>query len=74
LDWVENNVAKLIDADGREADTPGLEKYLERPNEVGYSYLFPVDEDLTGWTFIYETPAGIAEIPVDYELKNIPLP
>ena len=75
LDWVENNVAKLIDENGKEADPPGLEQYLERENEVGYSYQFVVDgDDLKGWTFVYETPAGIAEIPVEYELKNIPLP
>lgn len=74
LDWVENNVAQLIDPDGKPADEPGLEKYLERGNEVGYSYLFPVDSDLKGWKFVYKTPAGIAQIPVDFELKDITLP
>lgn len=75
LDWVENNVAKLIAPDGKEADPPGLEQYLQRENEVGYSYQFVIDgDDLKGWTFVYETPAGIAELPVEYELKNIPLP
>lgn len=74
LDWVENNVAQLVDPDGKPADEPGLEKYLERGNEVGYSYLFPVDADLKGWKFVYKTPAGIAQIPVKYELKNITLP
>lgn len=74
LDWVENNVIQLIDPDGKPADEPGYEKYLERDSEVGYSYIFPVEGDLKGWKLIYTTPAGIAEIPVEYELKDISLP
>ena len=64
----------LVDADGKQADEPNYEKYLERTNEVGFSYLFPVSGELTGYTFIYRTPAGIAEVPVDYELNGIKLP
>jgi hypothetical protein len=74
LDWVSNNEAILLDANGRQADEPNYEKYLERENEVGFSYLFPVSGPLTGYTFIYKTPSGIAEVPIDYELKDITLP
>ena len=74
LDWVENNGIQLIDPDGKEADQPGYEKYLERDSEVGYSYIYPVEGDLKGWKLIYTTPAGIAEVPVEYELKGISLP
>ena len=74
LDWVENNQILLFDADGRRADEPGLEKTLERENEVGYRYLFPVEGDLKGWKLVYKTPAGVSQLPVRYELKNISLP
>ena len=74
LDWVSNNEAILLDANGKQADEPNYEKYLERENEVGFSYLFPVSGPLTGYTFIYKTPSGIAEVPIDYELKDITLP
>ena len=74
LEWVENNIVQLLDPDGKPADEPGYEKYLERNSEVGYRYMFPVEEDLKGWKLIYTTPAGIAEVPVEYELNNIALP
>lgn len=74
LEWVENNVIQLVDPSGKPADEPGYEKYLERDSEVGYSYIFPVEDDLKGWKLIYTTPAGIAEIPIEYELKDISLP
>ena len=75
LEWVENNVVELYDPDGKLADEPGYEKYLERGSEVGFSYVFPVDsDDLKGWRLVYKTPAGIAEIPVEYELKAVQLP
>lgn len=74
LDWVENNVVRLVDPNGNVADEPGYEKYRERDSEVGYSYIFPIEEDLDGWKLIYTTPAGIAEVPVEYEVENIALP
>lgn len=75
LDWVENNVVQLIDPRGTPADEPGYERYLERDSEIGFRYIFPVEEkDLTGWKLRYTSPAGVSEIEVPYELKNIPLP
>lgn len=75
LDWVENNTIQLIDPEGRPADDPNYEKYLERQSEIGYKYIFPLDvKDLKGWKLTYTTPAGIAEVPVEYELKDIELP
>jgi hypothetical protein len=74
LDWVAGNEAILLDPQGQRADEPNYEKYLERENEVGFRYLFPVGHDLTGYKFIYKTPAGISEMPVKYELQGISLP
>ena len=75
LDWVENNVVRLIDPDGKPADEPGYERYLERDSEIGFRYIFPVEKkDLKGWKLVYTSPAGVAEIPVPYEINDIPLP
>ena len=75
LDWVENNVISLLDPKGNPADVPNYERYLERDSEIGFRYVFPVEtKDLTGWTLSYTTPAGVSEVPVPYEIKNIPLP
>jgi hypothetical protein len=74
LDWVANNQVALLDPQGNKVDEPNFEKYLERENEVGYAYLFPLAGELTGYKFIYKTPAVIIDVPVEYELKEIPLP
>lgn len=75
LDWAENNKVELLDPDGKPADDPGYEKYLERKSEIGYKYICPLDtEDLKGWKLKYTTPAGIAEVPVEFELTDIDLP
>lgn len=75
LDWVENNVVKLMDPSGKPADEPGYERYLERDSEIGFRYIFPVEQkDLTGWKLVYTSPAGVAEVQVPFEISNIPLP
>ena len=42
--------------------------------EVGVAYQFPLPDGLTGCRFVYRTPAMMIEMPVEYELKDIPLP
>lgn len=74
LDWASNNVVFLRKPDGTKIDNPNYERYLERNNEVGYDYLFPVEGDLTDYRLIYQTPSSMIEVPVDYELKDLPLP
>src|SRR5690606_1201035 len=41
LDWAANNEIELVTEDGRPAEQPSYEKYLEREGEVGFAYLFP---------------------------------
>lgn len=75
LDWVENNVVRLVDPNGKPADEPGYERYFERDAEIGFRYIFPVEEkDLKGWKLIYSSPAGVAEVDVPFKLSEIPLP
>ena len=42
--------------------------------EVGFAYFFDLPADLDGYTWIYQTPAAIVRVPVEYELRDIPLP
>ena len=74
LDWVENNVVQLVDSNGKPADEPNYERYLERKTEIGFRYLFPVEGKLDGWKLVYTTPSGVAQIPVPYEIHDITLP
>ena len=74
LDWAANNEAILINPQGISVGEPNYEKYLERGNEVGYRYLFPLDQKLDGYKFIYKTPAAMVDVTVDFELHDIDLP
>jgi hypothetical protein len=74
LDWVSNNEVYLVNAQGEKIDNPNFERYLEREQEVGFGYLFPVSGELKDYRLIYRTPASILTVPVEYELNDIPLP
>jgi len=72
--WVFNNAAYLVDADGKRIDNVGLETTLQTEHEVGFAYFFERRGQLAGKSFVYETPAAILNVPVPFQLKNIPLP
>jgi hypothetical protein len=74
LDWVSNNVVYLVNAQGEQINQPNFERYLEREREVGYGYLFPLEGKLDDYRLIYRSPAAILTVPVEYELRDIPLP
>jgi hypothetical protein len=50
-----------------------LETTRQAKNEVGNAYLFDVPA-IEGLSWVYETPAAIVDLPVEYEIKDIELP
>lgn len=72
--WVFQNLSYLVDKDGKRVENAGFETTRQTPNEVGAAYMFDVAEGLENMTWVYETPASIIEMPIDYELKEIELP
>ncbi len=78
--WVFQNLSYLTDKKDPSGDTrveqAGFETTRQTPNEVGVAYVFylPEGKDIGDYTWIYETPAAIVEMPVEYELKDIDLP
>ena len=72
--WVSSNVAYLESPTGVQVNSANFEGFLQGATEVGMVYLFDVEEPPTGYKFVYKTPAGIVKTPIEYELKNIPLP
>jgi hypothetical protein len=72
--WAYQNLSYLVDQNGESIDNAGLETTLQRPNEVGVAYFFDLPDGVDGLTWVYETPAAIVELPVDYEIKDILLP
>ncbi|MFC1757943.1 hypothetical protein ACFL2H_04150 [Planctomycetota bacterium] len=74
LDWAANNEIQLIAPDGKQIEDPNYERYFERENEIGFRYLFPLEDDIKTYKLRYKTPASMIEVPVEYEIKNIDLP
>jgi hypothetical protein len=71
--WVFQNLSYMLDKDGKQIDNGGLETTRQTQNEVGVAYVFDVPT-LDGMSWVYETPAAIVDLPVEYEIKDIELP
>jgi hypothetical protein len=74
--WVFQNVTYLEDKNGERLDHAGFETTMQSQEEIGFAYFFELPEgaDIGDYTWVYRTPAAIVNLPVDYELRDIPLP
>lgn len=72
--WIYDNEAYLEDAKGNRVTPGGYEPTRQAKDEIGLKYVFDVPDGLAGQTFVYKTPLAILEIPVTYELHDLPLP
>jgi hypothetical protein len=72
--WAFQNVSYLVGTDGEPIDNAGFETTRQTRNELGVAYLFDLPEGIEGLSWVYETPAAIVEMPLEYELTDIELP
>jgi hypothetical protein len=73
--WVLNNPAYIVDGKGNKVESGGLTPSNIAANEVGLSYIFDLSEvDISKCRFVYETPAALFKVPVEFELKDLELP
>ena len=72
--WVFQNKSYMMGADGEPIENVGLETTRQSRNDVGVAYLFDLPAGIDGLKWVYETPAAIVELPVEYEIKDIVLP
>jgi hypothetical protein len=72
--WVFQNKSYLLGKDGKPIDNAGLETTRQTKNEVGIAYMFDLPGGVEGLSWVYETPAAIVDLPVEYEIKDIELP
>jgi len=73
--WVFQNLTYLLNQQGELIDHAGFETTMQSKTEVGLAYFFDLPEDdLANYTWVYRTPAAIVRLPIQYELKDIPLP
>jgi hypothetical protein len=73
-DWVLQNLSYMLDKAGKQIDNGGLETTRQTKSDVGVVYIFDLPEGLEGMTWVYETPAAIVELPIEYDIKDIELP
>lgn len=72
--WAFENASYLVDAKGEKFENAGLENTSQSEHEISVAYFFDVTEGLKDMKWVYETPAAIVEVPIEYELKDIELP
>lgn len=72
--WYYQNKAYLLDGEGNKIEHLGMELTRQDKSELGVSYKFDVDEAAPDLRFVYETPATVMKLPVEYEVKEIELP
>jgi len=74
LDWVEDNPAWLEAPDGKKVLPGTYQPTQEGESEYGVAYLFPLEGDIQGYTFVYSTPAALVEKSIPFEIKDLELP
>lgn len=72
--WIYNNEAYFIGPDGQRFEHVGQQAFRQAENEVGVAYLSDRETGLADCKFVYKTPAVLIQMPVAFELKDIPLP
>lgn len=72
--WILDNDAYLLDKDGERVEYAGFETTSRTEDSVGMAYLFDVEGDIGNYTMVYSTPALLLNVPVEFEVQEIPLP
>jgi len=73
--WNFQNLTYLENAAGEKLEHEGFESTMQAKRKLGLAYYFDVPaEKLADYTWVYEIPAAIVEVPIEFELKEIPLP
>ncbi|TWU29717.1 hypothetical protein [Bythopirellula polymerisocia] len=73
--WAFQNRTYLENPEGEVVDHAGFETIGQSEGFLSLAYFFDLPvESLQGYTWVYHTPADITELPVEIELKDLPLP
>lgn len=72
--WVFDNEAYLLGRDKQPLANDGFQTTLQTEDEVGVAYLFDAPDGLDGLSFVYKTPIVVLSVPIEYELRDLPLP
>jgi hypothetical protein len=74
--WMFQNTAYLEDAVGERLEHLGFETTMQTDEETGFAYFYELPEgaDIGDYKWVYRTPTSLVNLPVEFELSDIPLP
>jgi len=73
--WVMQNLTYLRHKQsGDKVDHAGYETTSQDDREASLAYFFEIPDDIANYEWVYRTPAAIVNLPVEYELTDVPLP
>lgn len=72
--WFYKNPAYLEAADGGKTSPGSTELGRQSDNELLLNLMFVDPGDPAAQTFVYQTPADIVSLPVEFEFAELPLP
>ena len=72
--WVYRNPRYIVNAEGERLEDWADELTGQTDTEIGFAFAFDLPNGPQGLSFVYETPAVILRMPIEFELKDIDLP
>ena len=72
--WVALTDGYLVDKQGDRIDHAGWATTRLTKNDIGISYLFDIEGEMSDYRFVYRAPESVILQTVDYEFNNIPFP
>ncbi|MBL9124090.1 MAG: hypothetical protein JNG90_10695 [Planctomycetaceae bacterium] len=72
--WLASAQIYLVGADGKQIVPDASETTVSNEEELGMAFLFDRPQGVAGLSLVYQAPAVILTLPVEYELKDLELP
>ncbi len=72
--WIVDNPLALIDPQNRQIRPDGVESFLREDDKVGISCYFGLDEEISQYKLVYETPVIVLKQSFSWKLENLRLP
>ena len=72
--WFYKNPAFLEGPDGTKIPPGTIELIRQADDELTLRLLFPAPEDVSRHVLVYQTPADLVALPVEFEFRDLPLP
>jgi hypothetical protein len=72
--WFYKNPAYLESPDGQKIAPGTIELARQSDDEIVLNLLFAVEGDWKKHALVYQTPADIVTVPVEFEFRDLPLP